>query len=69
MRPHKRYRGRKPGQTRRTIWRAVCVFGLGLVFGAAGNSDLGEPPEMVVPPLLIGLVLFALGGYLGGLFQ
>lgn len=69
MRPHKRYRGRKPGQTRRTIWRAICAFGFFLALGAAGNSDMGEPPEMVVPPLVIGLALFALGGYLGGLIR
>lgn len=69
MRPNTRYRGRKPGHIRRTIWRAICGFGFLLVLGAAGNSDLGEPPEMVVPPLVIGLALFAVGGYLGGLIQ
>ncbi len=65
----KRYRGRKPGHIRRTVWRTICGFGLLLTLGAAGNSDLGMSTAMVVPPLVIGLTLFAVGGYLGELIQ
>lgn len=68
MSPYKRYRGRKPGQTRRTICRALCGFGFLLALGAAGNSDMGEPLIRVIPPLLIGLAMFAGGGYFGDLF-
>lgn len=68
MRPYKRYRGCKPGTTYRTICRVLCGLGLLLALGAAGNSDMGEPLGRVIPPLVVGLALFAGGGYLGGLF-
>ena len=69
MKGYARYRGRKPGHTIRTIWRAVCGVGLLLTFCAAGHSDEGAPMSVVMPMLLIGMVMFAAGGYFGELFE
>lgn len=68
MRHSKRYRGRKPGTTYRTICRTISALGL-LMALTAGGSDIGIPLWHTVALIAIGIFLFGVFGALGGLFR
>lgn len=52
------------------VCRAVCVAGFLLMLGTAGASDADAIPfDQIVWQLLVGLAMFAGGGYLGGIIQ
>ena len=65
----KRYRGRTPWLIRQKVYRALCVIGLLVVIGSAGNSDAGAPLGPCVVWALVGLAMFAGFGKLGGLME
>ncbi len=51
------------------VARVVCVLGLFVVLGAAGNSDcgIGTDTEIMIQGV-VGLLMFVFGGLLGGVF-
>lgn len=64
---YRRYRGRKPWKTRQTVYRALCGLGFLIVLCSAGWSDAGAPLGPCFGWAVLGLVMFALFGHLGGL--
>lgn len=54
----------------RAAARVVCGLGLLVVFATAGASDAGDLTiRQIVTRGLVGLVMFAGGGYFGGLME
>jgi len=66
---YRRYRGHKSGYIFRKVCRGLGSVGFLVILGAVGNHNAGATLVPCMIGAVIGLVMFAGFGYLGGLFN
>lgn len=67
MMEYKPYRGHRRRERFRSVCQTLALVGL-LVALAAGGADVAVSLGACAVPLAVGLAMFAVFGYLGGLF-
>ncbi len=66
---NRRYCGHKPGYIFRKVCRSLSGVGFLVVFYFVGSIDAGAPLGSCMIGAIVGLVMFAGFGYLGGLLH